>query len=202
MGATGTAGWPSVRELEEWVRGLISAGRWQHTQRVAALARRLALRWGADVEAAEVAAIVHDCARELSEAALLKMVDDFGIVRDTISDAEPVLYHGPVAAAWVRSRWGIESPDVLEAIAVHTTGRPGMGLLARVLYAADALEPGRNFPEARELREQAFADLDAAVRATLELSITYLIKTGRLVHPDSLAARNALVLEAREGHAL
>lgn len=192
----GAADWPRVRELEEWVRGLMSAGRWQHTQRVAALARQLALRWGADIVAAEVAAVLHDCARELPDASLLKMVDDFGIVRDTISDAVPMLYHGPVAAAWARSRWGIDDPDVLEAIAVHTTGKPGMSLLAQVLYVADAVEPGRNFPEARELRQKAFADLDEAVRATLESSISYLIKTGRLVHPDSLAARNALVLRA------
>lgn len=195
----GRRGAASLEEMATWVRGLLSAGRWQHTQRVAEMARRLALRWGADLQKVELAAILHDCARELATESLLKMAGDFGIVRDAISDAEPVLYHGPVAAAWAGSRWHIEDPEVLEAIAVHTTGRPGMGLVAKVLYLADALELGRNYPGVEALRQEALEDLDRALLGVLDNTIVYLVKGGRLIHPDSVAARNELVLRARDG---
>lgn len=189
---------PSFDDLARWVQEQISPARWEHTLGVVETARRLATRWSVDEEKAAVAAILHDCARELPPAALLNKVDEFGIVRDEVCDAEPMLYHGPVAAQWVRRQWGIDDPDVLEAIAVHTTGVPGMSPVAKVVFAADALEPGRRWPGVDELRQLAFTDLDVALRRIIEGTIGVLIERGRLIHPDSVAARNDLLLRARK----
>lgn len=190
-------GFPSEAELAAWVRGRLSPPRWQHTQGVVEMAQALARRWGVSEEKARVAALLHDVAREGTPAGLLKMAGDFGIVRDKICDAEPVLYHGPLAAALARTVWRIDDPDVLHAIAYHTTGRPGMSPLEKVIFLADALEPGRQYPGVDALRDQAFVDLNGALRASLESSIVYLIQRGQLIHPDTLAARNQLVMEAR-----
>ena len=190
-------GFPREEELAAWVRARLSPERWRHTQGVLESALSLARRWGVSEEKARVAALLHDAAREESPEGLLKMAGDFGIVRDKICDAEPVLYHGPLAAALARTVWRIDDPDVLHAIAYHTTGRPGMSPLEKVIFLADALEPGRQYPGVDALRDQAFVDLDGALRASLESSIVYLIQRGQLIHPDTLAARNQLVMEAR-----
>src|SRR5690625_3828584 len=111
---------PAERELMRWVQAQLSSHRFEHSMGVVDAVDRLARRWVPDAVAkARVAAIVNDCAREYSSDALLRMTDDFGIVRNHIADAEPVLYHGPVAAALVQNEWSVHDRDVLQAIAFH-----------------------------------------------------------------------------------
>ncbi|MFR4579189.1 MAG: bis(5'-nucleosyl)-tetraphosphatase (symmetrical) YqeK [Clostridium fessum] len=59
---------------------------------------------------------------------------------------------------------GITDPEVLSAIACHTTGKPAMSLLDKILYVADYIEPRRDkAPNLPKLRRLAFEDLDEAL---------------------------------------
>ncbi|MCP6368247.1 bis(5'-nucleosyl)-tetraphosphatase (symmetrical) YqeK, partial [Klebsiella pneumoniae] len=78
------------------------------------------------------------------------------------------LWHAPVGAFLVRNEVGITDKEVLDAIAYHTSGRPGMTLLEKIVYVADYIEPGRRFPGVDEVRELAKKDLNAALIQSLK----------------------------------
>jgi predicted HD superfamily hydrolase involved in NAD metabolism len=155
---------------------------------------RLARRWGADIEKARIAGLVHDCGKSPSRNILLKRVLEFGIVMDEIEEAEPQLLHGHVSAELALREFGIDDQEVLASIRYHTTGRVSMSLLEKIIYLADYIEPGRDFPGVDELRELAGQDLDMAVLRAMDLTLIHVIQRGLLIHPRTVAARNWLML--------
>lgn len=124
-----------------------------HCFSVASQAQQMGLPLGLDKSALLTAGLLHDLCRALDNETMLAQARNFGIPLDAVSLEKPMLLHGPVAAEWCRRELGITDPDVLEAICWHTTGKPGMGRLAQVLFVADFCEPLRKYPEAAEARE-------------------------------------------------
>ena len=90
------------------------------------------------------------------------MAEGFGIGVGALEERMPIFLHGPVAAEMARERYGIEDPEILEAVRVHTMGRVGMGPVARVVFLADKLDPtkDRRYPFNSEVREVARSDLE------------------------------------------
>jgi nicotinate-nucleotide adenylyltransferase len=175
--------------VEDAARAALSAGRFIHSRNTAALARELAIRFGLDARAAWLAGIAHDMAKEQS------------------TDLE----HGKAAAVLLESRFGIHNKAVLEAIEVHTTGRPGLGDLAKVLFIADKIEFSRGSGQGtfREMaanicgaagtcaatgvalaqQESCLADtkaLDGLFYTVLEDNIVWLGTKGKKVAEESL----------------
>ncbi len=138
----------SQDEVRVQVERRLSGARWTHTLGVAETAGRLAVRHGVDPEAAGLAGLLHDCAREMPPAALLRLASEYDMSVDEIEAREPLLLHGKVGAALAKDCFAIEDPDILAAIASHITGEPGMGLLQQLIFLADFIEPGRAFPAA------------------------------------------------------
>lgn len=104
------------------------------------------------------------------------------------------LLHGPAAAERLRLD-GVGDGELLQAVAYHTLGHPGLGTLGRALYAADFLEPGRDLLNAwREgLRSRLPSDLDGVVREVLGARIGYLVGRGSPLRPETVAFWNVLV---------
>ncbi|MCL2547763.1 MAG: bis(5'-nucleosyl)-tetraphosphatase (symmetrical) YqeK [Symbiobacteriaceae bacterium] len=154
----------------------------------------LAQVYGTDVSSVRIAALLHDACRDLSMA---EMLDRTAKSEYRISEFEyvnPVLLHGPLAAEWAEKDLGIADESILEAIRFHTTGAPGMGKTAMVLFLADALEPLRSFPEAPCLRKRIMKlTLKAAVALTLRYNLHYLIDAGKPISPHSVALHNQLL---------
>lgn len=171
----------------------LSAPRWRHVAGVRQTARLLAERWQVDPERADLAALFHDYAKEVKNEELLRLAGEHGLDVDPVERALPHLLHGPVAAASVRAEFGVSDPVVLEAIRLHTTGDAQMGPVAQVVYLADYIEPGRDFPEVDQLRQLAQTDLRRALLAAFDHSIAYVLSRGWLLHPRSVAARNWLL---------
>ncbi|MDN5332584.1 MAG: hypothetical protein PWP45_1809 [Tepidanaerobacteraceae bacterium] len=169
--------------------------RFAHTLGVMETAVALAKRFGVDEEKAELAAIVHDCAKDIPEAEQLNLVREFGILLDEISMVETALVHAPLGAILAKRKYGIEDPGILRAVRVHTTGDTKMTPLDKVIFLADYIEPGRNFPGVDDLRKVAFEDLNEAVIMACDSTIKYVVDNGRLLHPRMVEARNCLLLE-------
>lgn len=186
------------RALESLLQRQVTGERLAHTYRVLEFARRLGEIHGADDGQVAVAALMHDYAKPLRPDDLLREAERLGLAVHPVERAEPHLLHGPVAAGLLAEQGLVTDPDVLRAIATHTTGRAGMGLLEKILYVADYAEPGRRFPGAAEVRALAEQDLDRALLAALDNSLVYLVGQGWLIHPASVEARNWL-LQRRHG---
>ena len=128
--------------IEEYLRKNISDKRFAHLKRCAETAEILCLRNGLDAKKGADAALLHDAARECSDEEILRLAES----RYDLTPEErnnPLLVHGKAAAAMIARDLGIEDEDILEAAACHTTGCPGMGQIARVVFIADYVEPER-----------------------------------------------------------
>lgn len=167
-----------VNFLKKHVKG----DRFEHSLGVEHAAIALAERYGADLNKAGMAGLLHDVAKQMNNE---KLKSEYGICTPT----EKTL-HGPIGARWLQVNGYVKDEDILNAIRYHTTGRPAMSLLEKVVYIADAIEPGRKSPEADMLRDYAAEDLDKAVLYSLEASIRKVLDNQTLLDTDTVAAYN------------
>lgn len=153
--------------------------RYEHTQGVAYTSAALAMRYGEDVKKAELAGLLHDCAKCLDNDKKIQICKKHNIY---ISEAElknPFLLHAKVGGHLAKSKYKIDDEDIIQAVLSHTTGRPGMSLLEKIVYIADYIEPARDHASnLDEIRNLSFQDLDAALLKILEDILVHL-KTGK-----------------------
>lgn len=173
----------------------LSPKRLQHSIGVSQTAEELADLFGCDRQKAKIAGILHDLAREFPVDELLPRAQAFGIVVNDVEKAEPVLLHAPIAAKLAQRDFQIHDAEILQAIILHTTGGSQMSLLDKIIYVADMIEPSRSFLGLEELRTLAYVDLDKALLAALNQSIYYILDRGGLIHPDTIEARNDLLIK-------
>ena len=132
--------------------------------------------------------MLHDLARLYSATRLFEECARVGITADAFAREHPVVLHAPLGAELAHERFGVTDPFVLSAIAKHTLADAAMSPLDAIVYLADALEPGREYPEREALLELAVRDLDAAMQASLAASCEHLRSRGEAVAPQTLAA--------------
>lgn len=170
--------------------------RYAHCVRVARMSENLARMHGADPKKARIAGMLHDLARLYSAQRLLRESEEHGVPVDDYARTHPTVLHAPLSAALARTMFGIDDPQVLSAISKHTLGAGEMSALDCILYLADGLEPGRDYPERAELAALARRDLAAAMRATIRSSLRYLKQRHLPIAPQTAAAMHTFGLEA------
>jgi predicted HD superfamily hydrolase involved in NAD metabolism len=163
-----------AERLDRLLEKNLSGERLAHSRRVSVLAGELCVEHGLDREKGELAGLTHDWARELDPERLRKLALHDGGGCSPLEARYPVLLHGRAAAVGLREIIGIEDPDILEAVACHVTGCPGMGLLAKVVFAADFLEPGRGFMAEAVRKEILSMDINRMTLRVLEEIFEYL----------------------------
>ncbi|MEY8417014.1 bis(5'-nucleosyl)-tetraphosphatase (symmetrical) YqeK [Tissierella praeacuta] len=173
----------------------IGEKRHDHSVRVMEVALELAEIYNADIEKVKIAAILHDCAKIIDDTYLLKMASDFDIILDDCMKYNHELIHGPLGARIAKEEYGIEDNQILNAIYYHTTGKENMNILEKIIYIADYIEPYRNFQGVEEVRKLVAKDLDKAILLAMENTITFLIEKNKLIHPDTIKARNHLIIQ-------
>ena len=151
----------------------------------------LAERWGADVDKARRAALLHDCTKKLSLPEQLAVAERFRVPLDEMERREIKLLHAKTGAGIAEAVFGTDR-EITEAIRWHTTGKGHMTLLEKVIYLADYIEPTRDFPGVEELRRTCYEDLDAGLLLGLEMTIREMEERGAPIHPKTLEARDAL----------
>ena len=173
-------------EAATFARSRLSNERYNHTLRVADTAVDLARAHHLDENRARLAALLHDAARETGPEEYLRLAAKWEIPVGEPEQQSPKLLHGPIAAELARRELGIDDEEVLEAVLAHTTGKPGMGPLALVLFVADKIEPARRYPSVGRLRELAGEDLHEVAAESLRRAIAHNEQRGRATHPASL----------------
>ena len=161
---------PDFPWLREQSYAYLSPKRIPHVQDCEWEAVRLAKRWGESEEDAAEAGILHDITKKLVLSEQLILSEKYGIINDTYETANVKLLHAKTGAALARDLFNI-SDRVYSAIRWHTTGKPDMTLLEKIIYMADYIEPNRDFPGVDKLRKLAYEDLDAAMVLGLKMSL-------------------------------
>lgn len=186
-------------ERDHWMQLIArrhSPARLKHVVGVAEAAVRLAEHFGADAGKAWVAGLLHDYAREMPLPEALRLAEAHGL-QCMVVEPSIALLHAPLGSLLLRAEAGIEDSEILDAVARHTTGAPGMTLLDKIVYLADFIEPGRCFTGVDEVRALAEHDLDAAVLAALRQTVSYLEATGQVVDERTRGAIRQLAGWAR-----
>lgn len=176
--------------IEKYIKKNLTEKRRKHVYGVRDTAIHLAEKYGCDVKKAETAALFHDMFRSTDVEILDMYVRQLGLPEVYVGNAN--LAHGPIAAVIMERDYGIDDIDVLNAVRYHTTGRAGMSTLEKVIYLADAIEPGRSYPGVKELRIIAEDSLDRACLASMERSVNYIRERGLFLHEDTIKARDYL----------
>src|SRR5690625_1052393 len=176
-----------VNDAIDIVRNKLTSNRFDHTIRVYDEAVKLAKLFNAPIKQVELAAIFHDYCKNDSEEDLRQAIIDDGLPEDLLQFNKE-LWHGPVAAMKVKEEFQIKESAIIDAIYFHTSARANMGMVEKIIYVADYIEPKRNFPRLDEVRKLAVTDLNEAVFHTLRNTIIYLMKKNEKIFPDTFYA--------------
>ncbi len=165
----------TIGEIHEILRKKQNGSRFIHTLGVQYTSACLAMRYGEDLEKAQIAGVLHDCAKHMKPEKLLEKSKKHGLLITPAQEQHPFLLHGRVGAYIAEKKYGVDDQDILNAIEWHTTGRPNMSLLEKIVFTADYIEPNRTkAPNLEKLRQVSFQNLDLAVYMILDQTLKYL----------------------------
>lgn len=149
--------------------------RFIHTLGVAYTAAALAMRYSYDINKAFLAGLLHDCAKAYSSDSYIERAKENGIEINEVEINHPGLLHAKLGAFYAKSIYGVDDTDILDSIVCHTTGKPEMSLLEKILYISDYIEPNRTKQERlAEIRKESFDDIDKGLLMILEDSYKYI----------------------------
>jgi predicted HD superfamily hydrolase involved in NAD metabolism len=178
-------------EVLAWLSENVPPKRIQHILGVEQMAIQLATHYQLDTSKAAQAGLMHDLAKYFKPQRLLRLAQAEGLPIDEVDIAAPHLLHADVSAIVARTEFGVTDPIILQAIADHTLGRPGMGAMSCIVFLADSLEAGRgDNDKLRLLRQLSHENLYKAVWYTCDYSLEYLLSTRCLIHPRTIRTRN------------
>ena len=178
-----------LKDIRKDLSKKLKKERFEHTIGVMYTASSLAMCYDEDIQKALTAGLLHDCGKYCSSKDQIKLCRKYKI---SLTDSElemPALIHAKLGAYLARHEYKIEDQDIIDAITYHTTGRPGMTLLEKIIYIADYIEPNRKkFDGLETARKLAYEDLDKAMKYILESTIEYVKERNRNLHPYSIKA--------------
>ncbi len=174
-------------KTKKTLRKYLDRDRFEHSEGVMYTAAALAMRYGEDLEKAQIAGILHDCAKCMPDSKKLKICEKNHIEITEAEKMSPFLLHAKVGAYIAKAKYDIEDTEILDAIACHTTGKPAMTLLEKIIYISDYIEPMRNkASNLEEVRKMAFVDLDEALFKILSDTLVYLEKSSKKMDPMTM----------------
>ena len=180
-----------LKTMEQKLQSALLIDRFIHTLGVRDESKKLAEKYGDEklVEKAEIAGLLHDCAKNYPNDLKKSLCKEFHIKIDDVMKQVPDLMHPFLGAEVANREYEVEDVDILNAIRFHTTGRPNMSVLEKIVFIADYIEPNRKpFEGLEEARKLAYQDLDKAMEFILHQTITYVKHKGKGMHPLTLEA--------------
>lgn len=166
-----------LRSNQRKTKGIVNWKRYVHSLNVADSAKKLAKMYGADEEKAYLAGVVHDCAKYFKTDKVNYYVEKYNIELDELEVGNISLSHSIIGSYVAKYDFGIDDEDIISSVRYHTTGKVDMNLMEKIIYVADLIEVGRDYPGVEELRELAYGgDIDAAMIQSFDNTIALMLK--------------------------
>lgn len=179
-----------IENIIEKLKLELDDARYQHSLNVMKISKKLAEIYGADVNKARLAGILHDCGKNYKGDKAREFVKKIGYCPDKVEWDHTRLLHGIIGENIARTVYNIDDEDILSAIHWHTTGRAGMTILEKIIYVADYIEPLRNFEGIETLRDAAYENIDRCVVLCADSTIRYILEKNFLLHGKTVETRN------------
>ncbi|MGI5921456.1 MAG: bis(5'-nucleosyl)-tetraphosphatase (symmetrical) YqeK [Syntrophomonadaceae bacterium] len=184
------------QQATEIIKQKLSVNRFEHSLQVAQIARNMAENFNVDSDKAYLTGLLHDYAKGISGQELLQTAIDNNLIKEEMDKQIPDLLHAPVGAFLLRKELGIQDEQILKAVSCHTLGALDMNQLDKIIFLADMIEPGRDYPGVDRLRCLSMRNLDEGMLFGLESTIKYCIDNRRLLHPLTILVRNQFLHRA------
>ena len=181
----------SMDALEETVIKLLKENRVAHVLGCRDAAVELARQYGENEVDAARAGLLHDITKALDGPLQLTLCSEYDILLSKFSQENPKTLHALTGSLVAEQVFG-ENQAVVTAIRYHTTGRPAMSRLEKILYLADYIEVNRNFPGVDRLRAAAHRSLDEGMLMGLEMTLSQLREQKRQISQNSIDAARYL----------
>ncbi len=189
----------NIKEIELKLKDMLPERRLRHSLNVAKCAIELSKIYNCDENKAEIAGLIHDCAKYFDNEQVKECVEKYNISLDELEKNNIALSHSTIGAYVAKEEFNINDEDIINAIKYHTTGKENMSLLEKVIYMADLIEEGRNFPGVDELRKLTYeGKLDDAIVLSFNNTIKFVINNNQLIHPRTVEARNYILKELQK----
>lgn len=173
-----------IKKIRKSMEKSLDSKRFEHTLGVAYTASALAMCYQVDINKAQTAGLLHDCAKCLSDEKKIAICKKHNIHISEVEKRNPFLLHAKAGSYIAMEKYHIHDHDIINAILNHTTGRPGMSELEKIIYIADYIEPLRKqAPNLTQVRKTAFENLDKALLMILENTLNYLKEIGNETDP-------------------
>lgn len=189
----------TIEEMKAKLKIDLSPGRFQHSIGVMEECIRLAKFYNINKKKAEIAGLLHDCAKHLNNAEVLAIIEEKGLAVDDIQINAPALHHGIVAPVIAFEQYGVTDSEILDALYWHSTGRAGMTPLEKIVFIADYIEPGRKFDNLDKARKAAYEDINLCILMLADTTIEYVLKKGDFLHPNTIYTRNDALMKVKKG---
>ncbi|MBR5337310.1 MAG: bis(5'-nucleosyl)-tetraphosphatase (symmetrical) YqeK [Lachnospiraceae bacterium] len=171
-----------ILEIQSKVEKAVDGKRFRHILGVAHTAACMAMCYGLDVDRAYLAGVLHDCAKGYKKEEYLSICRDKGIPITPSEEKSPSLLHAKLGAYFAETLYNTDDWEILSAIRCHTTGKPNMSLLDKIIYIADYIEPNRHIrTDMDTIRKIAFTDIDKCLLIILENTVSYLEQSGKSI---------------------
>lgn len=181
--------------LIDYITPLLTEKRLAHTLGTEKMAVKLAELHGVDAASAQTAALLHDAYKCVSKAERQRLLEKYKIAPAGIDGFDTDLVHGAIAARAVKEDLGILDEDILNAIEFHTTGRPNMSPLEKIIYSADVVEENRSYDEADYLRECVYSDLNTGTYTIMNHVLRFLLESDAPIYETTVTAYNSMLKE-------
>lgn len=193
----------ALEEYNNYIVKKLSRKRYLHSLSVSYTSAALAMRYGEDVLKAQIAGLLHDCAKGIDKDVLIEKCRKNGIEVTDADIASPELLHSKYGSFIARKDLNISDKDILNAIYYHTTGRPNMTRLEQIIFVADYIEPYRaKLPNLEDIRMLSFIDIDKAIYRICGSSIEYLEAKGATIDSITLDTYNFYLDKEVKNHGI
>ncbi|MDU4860046.1 MAG: bis(5'-nucleosyl)-tetraphosphatase (symmetrical) YqeK [Terrisporobacter othiniensis] len=185
-----------IKQIEKTLKGMLPERRLKHSLNVSKCAVKLSEIYKCDKEKAEIAGLVHDCAKYFTDEQIEDSIKRFNVELDPLEVNNIALSHSVIGSYVAVDIFSIKDEEIINAIKYHTTGKENMSLLEKIIYMADLIEEDRNFPRVEELRELTYSGkLEEALLLSFNNTIKFVIDNNQLIHPRTIKARNYILEE-------
>ena len=180
----------NINELRDILKIRLSKTRYTHSLNVADAALKLAEKYGADIEKAYLAGLVHDICKEVPTDEQLAMAQKCRQGIDETEQKIPALYHAAAGSWYGENVLHIHDEDILNAVRYHTTGRAGMSRLEECVYLADLISEDRTYKDVGRMRRLAFEDINGAMLEAARFTLSDVIAKGSFIPENSMQTYN------------
>lgn len=185
-----------IKQIEKTLKGMLPERRLKHSLNVSKCAVKLSEIYKCDKEKAEIAGLVHDCAKYFTDEQIEDSIKRFNVELDPLEVNNIALSHSVIGSYVAVDIFSVKDEEIINAIKYHTTGKENMSLLEKIIYMADLIEEDRNFPRVEELRELTYSGkLEEALLLSFNNTIKFVIDNNQLIHPRTIKARNYILEE-------